>query len=135
MELFELRIVTPDGLLYSGPVRYVKVRSIVGDIAILARHIDYVTALGMGECKVVMEDEQEQYAACIGGMISVKKGTVVIVATTFEWADDLDAERIDRAKSKAKEREEAADNENELMRAKAKLQRVAVRKKVIGRKK
>ena len=49
MSTFPLWIGTPDGLLFEGDVERVVCRSIGGDIAILARHCNFCTALGMGE--------------------------------------------------------------------------------------
>ena len=55
MSTFPLRIGTPDGLLFEGDVERVVCRSISGDLAILAKHCNYCTALGMGEASVVLE--------------------------------------------------------------------------------
>ena len=71
MSTFPLRIGTPDGLLFEGDVERVVCRSVGGDLAILARHCNFCTALGMGEASVVMEDGTRRTAACIGGMLSV----------------------------------------------------------------
>ena len=49
MSTFPLRIGTPDGLLFEGNVERVICRTVSGDLAILARHCNYCTALGMGE--------------------------------------------------------------------------------------
>lgn len=99
---FHLQIVTPDGLYYDGQAKCVSVPSIDGQVSILARHINYVTALGMGPAKVTLEDS-ERYAACIGGMLTVTDGEVRVVATTFEWAGDIDTDRaqtsLDRAET------------------------------------
>ena len=89
---FRLQIVTPDGKYFDGQAVRLIVPTINGQIGILARHINYVTALGMGEAKVVTE-EGERFAACIGGMVAVTDGEVKVVATSFEWADDIDVER------------------------------------------
>ncbi len=56
MKTFPLRIGTPDGLLFSGDVVRVVCRTITGDRAILADHIDFCTGIGMGEARVVLED-------------------------------------------------------------------------------
>ena len=80
MSTFPLRIGTPDGLLFEGDVERVVCRSIGGDIAILARHCNFCTALGMGEASVVMEDGTRRTAACIGGMLSVMNGTCRLLA-------------------------------------------------------
>ena len=56
MRTFPLRIGTPDGLLFEGEVQRVVCRSITGDLAILAGHCNFCTALGMGEAHVILED-------------------------------------------------------------------------------
>ena len=89
---YHLQIVTPDGKQFDGQVERLIIPTIDGQVGILARHIDYVTALGMGTAKLITE-EGDRYAACIGGMMAVTGGEVKVVATTFEWADQIDVER------------------------------------------
>ena len=103
MSTFPLRIGTPDGLLFEGNVERVVCRSIGGDIAILARHCNFCTALGMGEASVVMEDGTRRTAACIGGMLSVMNGTCRLLATTWEWKEDINEERAQAARKRAEE--------------------------------
>ena len=90
MSTFPLQIGTPDGLLCEGDVARVVCRSITGDLAILAGHCNFCTALGMGEAHVVMEDGTRREAACIGGMLSVIDGKFSRLATTWEWKEDID---------------------------------------------
>ena len=128
MKTFPLSIGTPDGLLFQDNVERVCVRSVTGDLAILADHINYCTALGMGEAAIVLEDGTRKTAACIGGMLSVMDGSCHLLATTFEWKEDIDLERAQAAKSKAEERMKAAsDDEKEFRLAEAKLHRALVR--------
>ena len=70
MTPFHLKIVTPDGLIYDGQAEELLVRTINGDIGILARHMNYVAPLGMGRA-VIVSGGQRRTAACIGGMVSV----------------------------------------------------------------
>ena len=130
MSSFHLQIVTPDGEFFDGPAQRVKVRTINGDVAILDRHIPYVTALGIGEAAVTMEDGTGDKAAASGGMLSVTPEIVRVVATTFEWAEDIDLDRAQRAKETAEERIKKAQDARELELAKAKLSRALVRLKV-----
>ena len=97
---YHLQIVTPDGQYFDGQAERLLVPTINGQVGILARHINYVTALGMGPAKVVTE-EGERYAACIGGMLAVTNGEVKVVATTFEWADQIDVERAKASLTRA----------------------------------
>lgn len=101
MKTFPLRIGTPDGLLFEGNVERVVCRSITGDLAILAGHCNFCTALGMGEAHVVLEDGTRRSAACIGGMLSMINGTCRVMATTWEWQEDINEERAKAAKERA----------------------------------
>jgi len=78
---------------------------------------------------------QKRYASCIGGILSVSKGKVTLVPTTFEWADEIDLERADRAIDRA--RAILADKSasgTDLVVAEAKLKRALVRKSVASHK-
>ena len=135
MSTFPLRIGTPDGLLFEGDVERVVCRSIGGDIAILARHCNFCTALGMGEASVVMADGNRRTAACIGGMLSVMNGTCRLLATTWEWKDQIDFARAQKAKEAAEKRlaEKNKLSDKEIALAEAKLKRALVRSNVASR--
>ena len=131
MTSFPLKIVTPDGLIYDGNAEMVIVRTITGDMAFLARHINCVAPLGMGRATVIT-DGQKRYAACIGGMITVVNGAVTLVPTTFEWADAIDADRAQASMDRAQKVLDNKDNvpETDLKLAEARLHRALVRKNV-----
>ena len=130
MTPFPLRIVTPDGMEYEGMAQEVIVRTTSGDIGILAGHINCVAPLGMGQATIVIEDKK-RYAACIGGLLSVSNGSVTLVPTTFEWAEDIDTSRAERAARRA---QDVLDNKNspdtDIRLAEAKLKRALIRKSV-----
>lgn len=130
MTAFPLKIVTPDGLVYDGEAEEVLVRTTSGDVAIMARHINFVAPLGMGRAMIVTNG-QRRNAACIGGMISVVNGAVTLVPTTFEWAERIDVERAERARQKAEELLRRSGNtDTDIRLAEAKLRRALVRKSV-----
>ena len=81
MSTFQLTIVTPDGEYYHGPAESLTVRATTGELTLLPRHIDFVTALGMGEARVTI-DGQKRYAACIGGMLATVSYTHLTLPTT-----------------------------------------------------
>lgn len=131
MTTFHLQIVTPDGGFYNGDAEKLIVRALGGDVCILPRHAPYVTALGTGQATVVI-DGQRRSAACAGGMLAVTKDDVRLVATTFEWAEDIDKNRAQRAKEEAERRIQNAKDAAELEMAKAKLSRALARIKAAG---
>ena len=131
MKTFPLRIGTPDGLLFSGDVVRVVCRTITGDRAILADHIDFCTGIGMGEARVVLEDGTVRKSACIGGMLTMVDGMCRLLATTWEWSDEIDSERAEKAKQVAEEtlkKDGLSDREYNV--AKAKLKRALVRRSI-----
>ena len=128
MATFPLRIGTPDGLQFEGEAERLVCRTITGDLAILAGHINYCTALGMGEAHVVLEDGTVRNAACIGGMLTVIGGSCHVLATTWEWQENIDEERAKEARARAEEllaKGGLSDHDYAIVRAK--LQRALVR--------
>lgn len=131
MSSFPLKIVTPDGLIYDSQAQMVIVRTTTGDMAVMARHINCVCPLGMGQAVIVEEDGKRRTAACIGGMLSVVNGEVSLIPTTFEWADQIDAQRADASRERAEKilnNESSSDTDIRL--AEARLKRALIRKGV-----
>ena len=130
MTSFNLKIVTPDGLIYDGEAENLIVRTTGGDVCILARHMDYVAPLGMGQA-IVEAGGNRRSAACIGGMLSVSNYEVTLVPTTFEWADAIDVERAERSYQRAdKVLHDDSASDTDIALAEARLHRALVRKSV-----
>ena len=130
MTPFKLKIVTPDGLIFDGEAEKLIVRTIGGDVCILARHMDYVSPLGMGQA-IIEANGKRRMAACIGGMLSVSSGEVNLVPTTFEWAEQIDLDRVLRSHERAtKVLSDSSASGTEIALAEARLHRALVRKSV-----
>ena len=131
MSSFPLKIVTPDGLIFDGEAQRLIVRTSEGDMAVMARHINYVVPLGMGRATVVDAEGNRRYAACIGGMLSVQNGEVSLVPTTFEWAENIDESRAQLSQERAEKiLNNAESSAADLKLAEARLHRALVRKSV-----
>ncbi len=130
MTPFQLKIVTPDGLIFDGQAEELIVRTTTGDMGFLAGHINTVAPLGMGRATVVI-DGQKRYGACIGGMVSVVNGLVTLVPTTFEWAEDIDADRVEKSHDRAKAvLDNKSSTDTDIKLAEARLRRALVRRSV-----
>ena len=128
----ELKIVTPDGIAFEGQAEELIVRTTTGDMGILAGHLNCVAPLGMGRATIVM-DGQRRYAACIGGMLSVMNGAVTLVPTTFEWAEDIDAARVEKSYERAQNILGNQDStKTDMALAEARLKRALVRRSVVS---
>ena len=133
MKTFPLRIGTPDGLLFEGEAERIVCRTITGDLAILAGHSNFCTALGMGHAHVALPDGTTREAACIGGMLSMMNGTCRVMATTWEWKEDIDEERAVKAKEHAEKLlEDKNMDERDYRMAEARLKRALLRLDVKG---
>ncbi|MEF9984014.1 MAG: ATP synthase F1 subunit epsilon [Oscillospiraceae bacterium] len=100
MATFHLQIVTPEGLKLDEEVENIILRTINGDVGILKGHIGYVSAIDAGRVKI-KQDGTSRYGAASEGFIRVGKDMTTLVATTFEWAEEIDTERAQKSLDKA----------------------------------
>ena len=126
MSEFKLQIVTPDGISFDGVAEQVIVRTTTGDMGVLKGHTDYVAPLAIGVARVKIDGVYRE-AACNGGMIRASKEGAQIIATTFEWADEIDVERAMKAKEKALKALQNKKTETEARIADTKLKRAVLR--------
>ena len=130
MTAFPLKIVTPDGIMFEGQAEEVVVRTITGDMGVLAGHVNCVAPLGMGRAMIFAEGER-RYAACIGGILSVVNGSVTLVPTSFEWAENIDAVRAEKSYQRAQDvLNDKNASETDIRLAQARLRRALVRRNV-----
>ncbi len=129
MKAFSLKIVTPDALIYDGMAESLLVRTGSGDVEILAGHADLVASVRTGRVRIRTEDG-ERIAAASGGFLSVEGGAVSLVTTTFEFGENIDLARAERAKEKAEAAIQSRRSDTDLDRLRAKLQRALIRIRV-----
>ncbi|MBQ3087973.1 MAG: F0F1 ATP synthase subunit epsilon [Clostridia bacterium] len=86
MKEFQLQIVTPAGILFDGAAEQLSVRSIDGEVAVMAGHIPYVTALAKGNCRVYVQGKIRK-ATCGGGLLEVGKENVRLLSPDFHFTD------------------------------------------------
>ena len=130
MSAFPLTIVTPDGVQFDGEAEELIVRTMSGDMGVLAGHENIVCPLGMGQAVLTTKDGKRT-AACIGGILTVLDGKVRLVPTTFEWSDRIDLVRAENAEKRAREQLSAAKDGAEVQLAEARLKRALVRESVV----
>lgn len=133
MATFQLKIVTPDGVSYDGEAQRLVVRTTAGDVCILSRHATYLAPLSIGGTKVYDADGNVREAACSGGMVSFANEVATVVAQTFEWADEIDVARAERALEKAKAKKESETEAKDIALAELKIKR-ALNRINIGKK-
>ena len=87
MTPFDLKIITPEKTFFEGNTEQIIVRTVSGDIGILAGHAPYVANIVSSPFRIKIEGEFRT-AAISGGLIKVSADGVTVVTSAIEWADE-----------------------------------------------
>ena len=87
MKTFKLTISSPDGNIFEGEVYKLDVRGVEGELAIMAGHIPFVTAVKSAPCAVWLDEEPKKEATCAGGLLTVDSGGATFISGTFKFND------------------------------------------------
>jgi len=127
----KLDVVTPSRLVVSEEITELVAPGSEGYFGVLPGHLPFITTLKMGELTYWLGRE-EHHLAISKGYAEVRGETVSILVDAAERAEEIDAERADRARERAearlrewaagKEEIDAARAEAALYRALARLQ-------------
>lgn len=85
MNTYNLIISTPDGSVFDGEAIALVVRGTEGELAVLAGHIPFITAIKPGICKVVLPDDSEKRATIGGGILTVQGDKTTLLCSDFKW--------------------------------------------------
>ena len=129
-----VKIVCPDGEIYSGEVKSLLATTESGELQVLAGHAPLAAAVATGRAKIAFLDGSEKTASVSGGFLTVSNSEAKLVCTTFEFSDEIDLERARRAKEVAEAKIHNAKDDSELKLAKAKLMRALSRISVADKK-
>ena len=129
MSTYALQIVTPEGLRLDTQVEALHLRTSDGYVSIRTGHADYIATLDIGIVTVTVEGK-ERKAACGGGFLTVSRGEARLLATSFEYAEDIDVARAQAAQRRAEAQIAASKEAADIDLAKVKLARALNRLKV-----
>ena len=125
-EMFELKIIEPDGMFFEGQATFLEFTSVTGEMGVYANHIPLTTILAPGVVKI-HNDGQVKKAAVMGGFIEIQKDRITVMAENAEWPEEIDVERAKAAKKRAEERLQKKDAGLDTVRAEAALKRAMAR--------
>ncbi len=87
MKTFDLIISSPDGDLFRGEAQALIVRGTEGELAVLADHIPFLTAVKPCDAKIVLPDDSEKVAALDGGLLTVSQNNVTLLSSGVAWKE------------------------------------------------
>lgn len=85
MNTYNLVISTPDGSVLDQQAIVLIVRGSEGELAVMAGHIPFITAVKPGECKIVLPDDSEKTAQIGGGILIVQNDKTTLLCSDFKW--------------------------------------------------
>ncbi|MBQ1365475.1 MAG: F0F1 ATP synthase subunit epsilon [Clostridia bacterium] len=83
MSTFPLRISSPDGDLYRGDAEMLILRGTEGDLAIMAGHIPFVTAVVHGNCVIIAAEGERKEGVIEEGLLTVDKDQVTVLTSAL----------------------------------------------------
>ena len=110
----KLKIITPERLILEEMVDQVSLPTTLGEITVLPNHIPLITGLTSGDIVALVNGEYVPMAV-IGGFLEVKQDkngitTVAALADFAEHMSELSEEKIEKAKTRAKELKKQMEN-------------------------
>ena len=103
MKRLHLSIVTPERIVYEDEVDSITVMTDMGEVTVLPDHIPLVANLRAGEL-TLRKDGEPHYLVASTGFLEVRPGNkIVVLADTAERAEELELEKIEEARERARQ--------------------------------
>ena len=122
----KVKVIAPDRVFYENEASFVEFNTIEGIIGIYPRHIPTTVVIASGMLKVIEPGSEEtKIAALHSGFAQILGDSIVILAESVEWPDEIDVNRAEEAKIRAERR--IKDTASDMDRAELALKRSIVR--------
>ena len=125
--LFDLKIITPDRVFYSGKASFLELNTVEGEIGIYKNHIPMTTVLEPGIATITEEGGNKKEAALHTGFMEILGDRITILAEIAEWPDEIDRNRAQEAKISAERRLQNDKSNINITRAELALHKALVR--------
>lgn len=123
--LFKVKVITPDGLVYSHRSSIIDMRAIDGRRSIMYNHTPILTPLAIGDVRVKRSramSERIDHIAVNGGYVVFADNVATIIADSAERARNIDVSRAQAAKERAEKRiREAKQKHDERSEVRAQI--------------
>jgi F-type H+-transporting ATPase subunit epsilon len=87
---FQVRIVTPTGIVFEGEVERVTAVGPLGEFGVLAEHVNFITSLVPGLLEARLAGGESKHWIVSGGLAEVKDGVMTVLASSAELPEDVD---------------------------------------------
>jgi F-type H+-transporting ATPase subunit epsilon len=87
---FPLKLVTPTGIVFDGPVEQVTAIGPLGEFGVLPEHINFITSLVPGVLEARIPAGAAMHWVVSGGLAEVKDGVMTVLASSAEAPEMVD---------------------------------------------
>ena len=87
MKAFMLKISSPEGNLFAGEVVKLSVRGTEGELAVMAGHIPFATAVRPCDCRILTAENETRIGHIDGGLLTVSADKTVLLCGSFVWQE------------------------------------------------
>ena len=122
MATFNLEIITPLEVVFKGEAEFVKLRTVVGDMGILAKHAPLVSELVLGQMMVRNDDKVEENYFISGGFLEISKEKTIILADAAMNVKDIDVVKAKKEVEELKAKKGKIQEEKDLVQVEKSLQ-------------
>ena len=135
LKKFQLEVISPERVFYSGDVEMLELTTTEGEIGIYADHIPLTTIIAPGIMTITEANDQLKEAAVLEGFMEITQEKVTILAQSCEWPDEIDVNRAQEAKARAERRLKSTDENINMSRAELALRKSLIRLELAKKKK
>ena len=125
-KIFDVEIITPDRIFFTGKAMMIEFNTTVGEIGVYKNHIPLTTVLVPG-IVTITGDEGLKTAAVHAGFAEILPDKVTLLAEIAEWPDEIDKGRAEAAMKRAEERLANKTEAIDVKRAEFALRKALVR--------
>ncbi len=130
--LFQLKIITPNGIFFNDKISSVIVKTPVGEAGILKNHVPFVSTIEVSILTIISEHKTRK-AAISGGILYVERDHTSIITDNIAYAENIDInqeqlnlERIQKAISNTSDKDNQYSLNSELSQT---LNRISIKNK------
>ena len=113
----KVSLITPDCILWDGPVEEALLSTTTGLMGILPNHAPLLTALEIGPLRLRNENKEWLSFAVMGGFATIKDNALTLIVNQAESGTSLEKATVEENLSKAKAALEEASTPADLIEA------------------
>ena len=113
----KVSLITPDCILWDGPVEEALLSTTTGLMGILPNHAPLLTALEIGPLRLRNENKEWLSFAVMGGFATIKDNALTLIVNQAESGTSLEKATVEENLSKAKSALEEASTPADLIEA------------------